>query len=251
MTAKNITAEKQEDYSFEIPPEVALQIEQAADLHLLISEEDVQDLAAIDISNRIYIKIKRILDVILSAFGLLFLMLPFAVIAVCIYLDNPGKIIFSQYRVGLDGKRFKLFKFRTMTADTPKYRSTKNLSESAQYITHCGAFLRKFSLDELPQLVNVLKGDMSLVGPRPLIADEYEIHARRMQFGVYQLRPGVTGLAQINGRDLVSAAQKVRWDVKYLETFGFWTDLQILLKTIPKIFGAVGVFEGSSTPQQQ
>ena len=251
MIAQNITAEKRDDYSFDIPTEVALQIEQAADLPLLISEEDIKGLSAVDISSRSYLIVKRILDVILSALGLLLLMVPFAVIAVCIYLDNPGKIIFSQYRVGLNGKRFKLFKFRTMKDDTPKYRSTQNLSESAQYITHCGAFLRKFSLDELPQLVNVLKGDMSLVGPRPLISDEYEIHERRMQFGVYQLRPGVTGLAQINGRDLVSAAEKVRWDVKYLETFGFWTDLKILLQTIPKIFGAVGVFEGPSSPQQR
>ena len=110
-----------------------------------------------------------------------------------------------------------------------------------QYITRCGRFLRKTSLDEIPQLINVLKGDMSLVGPRPLISDEYEIHAMRMRFGVYSLRPGLTGLAQINGRDLVSPEEKVRWDVNYLERCSLWTDLKILLATVPKVFGCVGI----------
>ncbi|MBQ6718904.1 MAG: sugar transferase [Oscillospiraceae bacterium] len=249
MTVTSFPSEKTDDYSFEISPEVALQMQQAADLHLLISEEDVGDLHAIDISNRMYIKVKRLLDVILSFLGLSVLVLPFAIIAVCICLDSPGSIFFSQYRVGRNGKRFKLYKFRTMTVNTPKYLSTNNLGESSQYVTRFGKFLRKFSLDELPQLFNVLKGEMSLVGPRPLISDEYEIHERRMHFGVYQLRPGVTGLAQINGRDFVTAAEKVRWDVKYLESFGFWTDLEILLKTIPKAFSAVGVSEGSPASQ--
>ena len=184
------------------------------------------------------------MDLLLSTVGLLVLTVPFAVIAAIIYADDPGPVIFSQYRIGRRGRRFKLYKFRTMKLDTPKYLSTMEVEDPNKYITRVGHGLRKFSLDELPQLVNVLKGDMSLVGPRPLIADEYEIHAMRTRFGVYSVRPGVTGLAQIHGRDLVSPADKVRWDVKYLQEFGMWTDLKILIATVPKIFGGEGVVEG-------
>ena len=131
-----------------------------------------------------------------------------------------------------------------MKTNTPKYVSTREMHNPNDYITNIGRILRKLSLDELPQLFNVLKGDMSLVGPRPLISDEYEIHFMRIRFGVYSVRPGITGLAQIHGRDLTSPADKVRWDVRYLQNFGLWSDIKILLATIPKIFGGVGVSEG-------
>lgn len=232
------------DYSFEFSQEVREKIENSADSHRLISEETVQDLKRVYIHKRFYCKVKRLLDLCLSALGLIALLIPFGIIAAVIFADDPGPVIFSQYRIGRQGKRFKLYKFRTMKQDTPKYLSTQEVVDPDVYITRTGHFLRKFSLDELPQLLNVLKGDMSLVGPRPLIADEYEIHAMRMRFGVYSVRPGVTGLAQIHGRDLVSPADKVRWDVRYLQSFGFWMDLKILLQTIPKIFGGEGVVEG-------
>lgn len=125
------------------------------------------------------------------------------------------------------------------------------LENPDRYITRVGKFLRRFSLDEIPRLFNVLKGDMSLVGPRPLISDEYEIHAMRMRFGVYNIRPGVTGLAQINGRDLVQPEEKVRWDVKYLHEFGPRLDLKILLATLPKVFDGHDVVEGAGTTQEQ
>ena len=211
-----------QDYSFEISEEVKQKIEQAEDLHAQISEDTVQDLKHIYITKRFYCKLKRLLDLILSLLGLIVLLVPFAIIAAVVYADDPGKVLFSQYRIGRRGKRFKLYKFRTMKAETPKYLSTQEVSDPDAYITRVGHFLRKYSLDELPQLINVIRGDMSLVGPRPLIADEYEIHAMRMRFGVYSVRPGVTGLAQIHGRDLVSPADKVRWDVRYLQSFGFW-----------------------------
>lgn len=230
--------------AFEASEEVKNKIEQAQSLHELIPEEQVQDLNRVDITGKVYCKVKRILDVLLSAAGLGLLLIPLAVVAAIVYIDDPGKVIFSQYRVGRYGKRFKLYKFRTMKMDTPKYLSTMEMEDPEQYITRVGHMLRKLSLDELPQLVNVLKGDMSLVGPRPLISDEYEIHAMRMRFGVYNIRPGVTGLAQINGRDLVQPTQKVRYDVKYLEDLGFWLDLKILLATVPKVFGAEGIMEG-------
>ena len=232
------------DYSFDISEEVKQKMEQAEDLHIQISEDTVQDLKYIYITKRTYCKIKRLMDLILALLGLIVLLVPFAIIAAVIYADDPGKVLFSQYRIGRRGKRFKLYKFRTMKLDTPKYLSTSEVSDPDAYITRVGHFLRKYSLDELPQLINVVKGDMSLVGPRPLIADEYEIHAMRMRFGVYSVRPGVTGLAQIHGRDLLSPADKVRWDVKYLQSFGFWADLKILLATVPKIFGGEGVVEG-------
>lgn len=238
--------QEQKDYTFEISREVEEKIKQADDLHSLISEELVLDLKRIEVENRFYCWIKRLLDVLLSAMGLLVLLIPFGVMALIIYADDPGDVLFTQYRVGKGGKRFKLYKFRTMKMDTPKYLSTMEMEDPEACITRVGRVFRKYSLDELPQLINVLKGDMSLVGPRPLISDEYEIHAMRMRFGVYALRPGVTGLAQINGRDTVSPAEKVRWDVRYLQELGFWTDVKIILATIPQIFGAEGVEEGRS-----
>lgn len=242
---------EKKDYTFEISPEVQEKIENAGDIHRLIAEETVQDLKRVYIHKRFYCKFKRLIDLFLSAIGLAVLLLPFGIIVAVVYADDPGPVIFSQYRIGRKGKRFKLYKFRTMKQDTPKYLSTQEVTDPDAYITRVGHFLRKFSLDELPQLVNVLKGDMSLVGPRPLIADEYEIHAMRMRFGVYSVRPGVTGLAQIHGRDLVSPADKVRWDVKYLQSFGLWTDLKILLETVPKIFGGEGVVEGYKQKEQK
>ena len=233
------------DYSFEMSKEVKLKIEQAESLHTLIPEDTVQDLKRIYITKGFYCKVKRLTDLVLALLGLMVLLIPFVVIAVGIYIDDPGEVLFTQYRVGRRGKRFKLYKFRTMKMDTPKYLSTRDVSDPNGYITRIGHLLRKYSIDELPQLINVVKGDMSLVGPRPLITDEYEIHAMRMRFGVYSIRPGLTGLAQVHGRDLVSPADKVRWDVTYLQNFGMWEDIKILVATIPKILGAENVVEGS------
>lgn len=230
-----------EDYTFTMADEVREKIQSVDNLHELISEESVEDLHRVDLNAGCYLAIKRLLDIVFSLLGLMVLLIPIIIVAAVVYLDDPGEVIFSQNRVGRYGKKFKLYKFRTMKMDTPKYMSTMELKDPDQYITRCGRFLRKTSLDEIPQLINVFKGDMSLVGPRPLISDEYEIHAMRMRFGVYCLRPGLTGLAQINGRDLVSPEAKVRWDVRYVERCSLWTDLKILLSTVPKVFGCVGI----------
>lgn len=248
---KSIENVYHDEYTFEVAPEVLEKIQQADSLHEQISEESVRDLARVDISGRIYVGVKRAADIVLSAMGLVVLLIPMAIISAVIYLDNPGEVFFSQYRVGRYGKRFKLYKFRTMKTETPKYMATMELEKPDQYITRVGKILRKISLDELPQLFNVLKGDMSLVGPRPLISDEYEIHAMRMRFGVYNLRPGVTGLAQINGRDRMSPEDKVHWDVKYLQNFGPWMDFKILFSTVPKIFGGKDVVEGTKSQEKQ
>ena len=236
----------EEKYGFELTPEVREKIEQAESGHILIGEHDLEDLQYIYVPYGGYQIFKRAMDFLASLGLIILLFIPMLLVATAIYLDDPGDVIFSQYRVGRNGKRFKLYKFRTMKKDTPKYLSTMEVEDPDKYITRLGYFLRKSSLDELPQLINVLLGDMSLVGPRPLISDEYEIHQMRIRFGVYAVRPGITGLAQINGRDTVSPATKVRWDVKYLERFGLLTDLKILIATVPKIFGGEGIVEGCS-----
>lgn len=211
---------------------------------VLITEDQVQDLKPADASRKPYMVVKRVLDVFLSAMGLLVLVLPLAVVALIVYIDDPGTVFFSQKRVGKNGKVFRLYKFRTMKVSTPKYMATMDVDDPDKYITRVGRVLRKLSIDELPQLWNVLKGDMSIVGPRPLIPHEEEIHKMRDRFGVYTVRPGVTGLAQINGRDLCTPSDKVHWDVDYVEHIGFWLDLKIAVATVPKIFGGEGVVEG-------
>jgi len=195
----------------------------------------LQDLQYIDVSNRKYHVVKRFFDIIISALGLLVLFIPMLILMMCVYIDDPGKVIFAQDRIGKDGKLFKIYKIRTMLASAPGNLSAAEFRDADRFVTRMGSLLRKLSLDELPQLVNVLKGDMSIIGPRPLIAEESLIHELRLQFGVYQTRPGITGLAQINGRNNISVFGKVRWEVKYLKNYGFKEDFCILFSTIPKI----------------
>lgn len=234
----------EEKYTFEMAQEVKDKIKAAETVR--IAEEDVAELKYVEEPGLGYRTVKRTVDIVLSLAGLLVLFIPMLLISVAIYADDPGKVLFRQYRVGRKGTRFKFYKFRTMKESTPKYLSTSEVKDPKQYITRFGKFLRKTSLDEIPQLINVLRGDMSLVGPRPLISDEYEIHQMRMRFGVYNVRPGLTGLAQINGRDTVTPADKVRWDVKYVENFGMKMDLKILLTTVPNVITRKGVVEGSA-----
>ena len=244
-------AEARMEYQFETSKEVQEKMQNSKNLHLLIPERKVKNLKYVDVSGRKYRYVKRAMDIALSAMGLFVLLIPMAIVALAVFIDDPGKPFFRQYRVGLGGKRFQLLKFRTMKKETPKYLSTMEVDDPDKYITRIGHFLRRSSLDEIPQLINVLKGDMSLIGPRPLISDEFEIHEMRSRFGVYNIRPGVTGLAQINGRDTVTPAEKVQWDVKYLENFGLLMDLRILFATVPKVFGRAGVVEGFGAKQDK
>ena len=209
-----------------------------------IAKNAGRSLESVDVINRRYWVFKRIMDIILSLAALFVIAVPMLIVFLMVYLDDPGNVLFTQYRVGMGGRCFKLYKLRTMRRDTPQYMSTSEVDDPDRYITRIGHILRRLSIDELPQLINVLKGDMSIVGPRPLISDEYEIHDLRMKYGVYKIRPGLTGLAQIHGRDMVAPADKVRWDVRYLEEFGFWTDVKIVLSTIPKVIGGNGFAEG-------
>ena len=210
----------------------------------LITEEQVRDLHRVEMPGKTYRFFKRAADIVLSALALIILLVPMLIVALLIAIFDPGKIFFTQKRVGKDGKLFTIYKFRTMRMNAPKYMATSDVDDPRKFLTPLGRTLRKWSLDEIPQLINVLKGDMSLVGPRPLIPNEEDIHKMRDRFGVYNIRPGVTGLAQINGRDTISPAEKVRWDVCYVEHFGLVMDLKILLATVPKVFGHAGVVEG-------
>lgn len=194
-----------------------------------------------DVSGKFYYKAKRILDIFGAVMGLSLLAVPLLILMAVVYLDDPGPVLFLQDRVGKNGKIFRLYKLRTMKQTAPAYLSTEEMENPGDYVTKTGRILRKLSLDEIPQLFNVLRGDMSLIGPRPLIPQEKEIHALRAEYGVYTLRPGITGLAQINGRDQVEWDEKVRLDAEYLHHFGFSTDISIFLRTIPKVVDSEGV----------
>lgn len=182
-----------------------------------------------------YLLIKRVLDVVFSFLLLLLLCLPMLIIALLIVLTSEGNAIFRQERVGRGGEPFVCYKFRTMYINTPENLPTAKFEDAHKYITPIGAFLRKTSLDELPQLYNVLRGDMSLVGPRPLIRCEGEIHELRRRCGVYRVRPGITGLAQVNGRDRLPDIDKARYDARYSRNPSFSGDARIIRQTL---FGA-------------
>jgi O-antigen biosynthesis protein WbqP len=166
------------------------------------------------------------------------------IIALLIKIDSKGPVIFKQVRIGLNGKKFVCYKFRTMRTDAPKNLSTEEFKNSEDFITPIGSFLRRTSLDEIPQLFNVLAGDMSIVGPRPLIPHEKEIHAIRKRFDVYSVRPGITGLAQICGRDRLSDIKKVECDAIYVENISFACDIQIVITTLWRVFSKDGVKDG-------
>lgn len=194
--------------------------------------------------SKTYKIVKRILDFILSTISLVILAVPLLLVAIVIYIDDPGNVIFSQERVGYQGKLFKLYKFRSMKISTPKYLATSEVANPDKYITRIGHIIRKYSIDELPQLFNVFLGDMSIVGPRPLIAHEKDIHDMRVQCGVYSVKPGITGLAQINGRDMVSPVEKVEFDAEYVRKISLKVDAQIIGITMIKVLKGADVVEG-------
>ncbi len=191
--------------------------------------------------------IKYIFDFIMSFFALIFflpiLILP---IALCIKLFSKGPILFKQKRIGQNKKLFYLYKFRTMRIDTPKDVPTHLLKDPKKWITPVGRFLRKTSLDEIPQLFNILLGEMSIIGPRPALWNQDDLIAERDKYGVNQLRPGVSGWAQINGRDTLPIPVKAKLDGEYVKRQSFWFDFYIILKTAIKIFKDNSVVEGGT-----
>ena len=172
-------------------------------------------------------------------------------IAIWVKIDSPGPVFFRQKRVGIHQKYFEILKFRTMRADTPKDVPTHLLENPDQYITKSGKFLRATSLDELPQLMNILKGDMSLVGPRPALWNQYDLLKEREKYGANDVLPGLTGWAQINGRDELPIPIKVQMDKVYYDKLSFWFDVKCLFVTVVSVFKHDGVVEGGTGQMTQ
>ena len=182
---------------------------------------------------------------IISIVSLIVLIIPFIIISMIQKIIAPKEpIFFCQVRIGRNGQPFKVTKFRSMKSSAPHDCPTKDFNEGEQYITKWGRFLRDSSIDELPQLFQVLTGKMSLIGPRPLIPQEETVHKMREQAGVYQLRPGMTGWAQVNGRDFVEDEEKVEFDRAYLENMGLKMDAKILWMTVKKVVTKADINEG-------
>ena len=183
---------------------------------------------------------KRLFDLVLAFFITVFLVLPILVVAIVVRLTSSGPALYWSDRIGRGNIIFKMPKFRTMQVGTPAV-ATHLLSDSGQYLTPVGSFLRKSSLDELPQLWSILIGDMSFVGPRPALFNQDDLISLRTQYGVDKLVPGLTGWAQVNGRDELSIPVKVQYEVEYLQKQSFWFDLKILGLTFLKVVRRAGV----------
>lgn len=189
---------------------------------------------------------KRVLDFFLSFMGILVLALPMGVIALLIFMSDPGPVLFKQKRIGKNKSHFYLYKFRSMKTSTPHDVPTHQLENPEQYLLKIGKVLRKYSLDELPQLFNILKGEMSVVGPRPALWNQFDLVEERDKYGANDVRPGLTGWAQINGRDELEIPVKARLDGEYVEKEGFLFDCKCFLLTIGKVLKRDGVVEGGT-----
>ena len=187
---------------------------------------------------------KRFIDILLSAAGLLVLSPVLLVIAVLIKVDSKGPVLFKQKRVAKGKEHFQILKFRTMYADVPKDVPTHLLADPESKITKIGRFLRKSSLDELPQIWNILVGEMSIIGPRPALWNQFDLIAERDKYGANDVRPGLTGLAQVMGRDELPIDVKAKYDGDYAQNITFANDVKIFFGTITSVLGAKGVKEG-------
>lgn len=188
--------------------------------------------------------IKRILDIILSLCGMIVLSPLFLVLIIAIKLDSKGPVLFKQKRIGLHKKHFFILKFRTMRIDTPKDTPTHLLENPEQWITKIGKFMRKTSLDELPQIWNIFVGDMSIIGPRPALWNQYDLIEERDRYGANDVLPGLTGWAQINGRDELPIKQKAELDGYYVKNMSFALDCRCFFGTILSVLKSDGVVEG-------
>lgn len=190
--------------------------------------------------------IKRGLDILGALFGIVILLVPMAIISLLIKREDPGPAIFAQKRVGQHGKYFTLYKYRTMLISTPHDVPTHLLENPEQYLLRFGRKLRKYSLDELPQMFNILKGDMSIIGPRPALWNQDDLIAERDRYGANDLKPGLTGWAQIRGRDELEIEEKARLDGEYAQNISFLFDCKCFFRTIGKVLKADGVVEGGT-----
>ena len=193
-----------------------------------------------------YRYIKRIIDILLSGLAIIILSPLLLILCIAIKLDSPGPIFFTQKRVGIHKTYFQIYKFRTMRTDTPKDMPTHMLANPEQYITKTGRFLRKTSLDELPQIFNIFKGDMSIVGPRPALWNQDDLVAERDKYGANDVTPGLTGWAQINGRDELEIPVKAKLDGEYVKKYGFTMDVRCFFGTFLSVLRQDGVVEGGT-----
>lgn len=193
-----------------------------------------------------YRYIKRIIDILLSGLAIIILSPLLLILCIAIKLDSPGPIFFTQKRVGIHKTYFQIYKFRTMRTDTPKDMPTHMLANPEQYITKTGRFLRKTSLDELPQIFNIFKGDMSIVGPRPALWNQDDLVAERDKYGANDVTPGLTGWAQINGRDELEIPVKAQLDGEYVKKYGFTMDVRCFFGTFLSVLRQDGVVEGGT-----
>ena len=197
-----------------------------------------------------YTHVKRILDFLLSLLALVVLSPLLLVLAVIIRATSPGPVFFRQKRVGQYKSHFMIYKYRTMRTDAPKDQPTHLLKDPNAYITPVGCFLRRSSLDELPQLFNILRGEMSLVGPRPALWNQFDLIAERDKYGANDVRPGLTGWAQINGRDELPIDVKARLDGEYVKRMSFSFDARCILGTVIKVMRSEGIVEGVQSETQ-
>ena len=188
--------------------------------------------------------LKRFFDIVLSLMAIIVFSWLLIIIAVAIVVEDKGNILFKQKRIGKNKKEFYIYKFRTMKVSTPKDVPTHLLDNPESYITKIGGFLRKTSLDELPQLFNILKGDMSIVGPRPALWNQFDLIALRDENGSNSVRPGLTGWAQVNGRDELPIDVKAGFDGEYIKKMSIIFDIKIILMTVVSVFTSKGVREG-------
>src|SRR5690625_1303127 len=193
-----------------------------------------------------YLKVKRLIDILLSLIGMIVLSPLFLLLIIAIKLDSKGPVLFKQKRVGIHKSHFNILKFRTMRIDTPKDIPTHLLENPEQYITRMGKFLRKTSLDELQQIWNIFIGQMSIIGPRPALWNQYDLIAERDKYVANEIPPGLTGWAQINGRDELPIEIKAKLDGDYAKRIGFWMDVKCFLGTSISVFKRDGVVEGGT-----
>ena len=193
---------------------------------------------------------KRGFDILSSLIAIVLFSPILLVLAIIVKCTSPGPVLFKQRRIGKDNQEFMIYKFRTMRIDTPNV-ATHLLKNPEQYITPIGKFMRKTSLDELPQLFNILKGEMSVVGPRPSLYNQYDLIEMRTNAKVHTVRPGLTGLAQVSGRDELENEQKVYFDQQYVQNQSFLFDLKLIVLTVVKVFKSEGVVEGDTTSKKE
>ena len=189
---------------------------------------------------------KRLIDIILSGCGIIVLAPVYLIIALAIKMDDPGPVFFRQKRVGIHKTHFHILKFRTMKMNTPKDTPTHLLENPEQYITKVGRILRKTSLDELPQILQIFTGDMSIIGPRPALWNQFDLIEERDKYGANDVRPGLTGWAQINGRDELPIDVKARFDGEYVENMSFLFDCKCFFGTVVSVLKHDGVVEGGT-----